>query len=355
MGRPYARRTRVSQADVAKEAGVSPGVVSAIVNDKSYGSIRISDATKDRVLAVVERLGYVPDPVARRMAGGRNHLIGVFTWEPMFPTRRQSYYHEFLVGIEEAAEALDQNLLLAVGSRQQQRRVLFAGGVNGLRMADGGLLLGAREESAEISRLVKEGYPFVMIGERRFEAIEPSYVAADYVSGTAAVVRHAHRLGHRRIAMVKTHDELIPGRVAGFLDERRRLHLSAATSPLIDLALTVPPESQEVRGARAARAVVASGATAVLLQAGDWWPSFCTEVARLGREIPDDLSVILLRGNHESLDGRPFTELDVPRREMGREAVRLLLELVAQPERDPLRVRLDCGVREGETLVAYRP
>lgn len=348
MARQRALRRRVSQADVARVAGVSTGIVSSVINNKSYGSIRVSDATRERVLAAVRELGYVPDPVARRMAGGSNRLIGVFTYEAMFPTNAQSFYHEFLVGIEEAAEEAEHNLLLLTGSRHDDRRSLYAGGVNGLRLADGGLLFGTSEDTNEVRRLAEEGFPFVVVGERDYPGVEASYSAADYISGTAALVHEAYQLGHRRIAMVNTHNDPVPGRVAGFLQARDALGLSEEQAPLIDVRGL--PEG-DAGGEEAAREVVASGATVALLQGGHWLAAFLAEARRRGRSVPQDLSLVVLRGDQPVVDGVALTDLDIPRNEMGREAVRLLLQLIADPDAGPLRVRLPCGIHEGSTLV----
>ena len=203
---------RVSQADVARHAGVSTGIVSSVINARDYGSIRVSDATRERVLAAVRELGYIPDIAARNLARGSNRLIGVFTWEAMFPIGSQNFYHEFLVGIEEAADQAEYHLLLVTGAKNEdRRRSIYAGGVNHLRLADGGLLLGTNEITDEIVRLAGESYPFVFVGEREFPGVELSYVAGDYVEGTAGLVGRAVDLGHRRIAMGLTQEhEPIP-------------------------------------------------------------------------------------------------------------------------------------------------
>jgi len=344
----------VSQADVARAAGVSTGIVSSVVNNKSYGSIRVSDATRQRVLAAVEELGYVPDPVARRMAGGSNRLIGVFTYEAVFPINAQNFYHEFLVGIEEAADEAEHNLLLVTGARRDHKRSLYASGVNGLRLADGGLLFGSSEPAEEVRRLAQEGFPFVVVGERDYPDVDASYSAADYRAGTAALVRRAWDLGHRRLAFANTHNDPVPGRLAGFLQAKEELGLSDEDARVIDLRTWDPSVTVEEQGVRAAQRVAASGASVVFIQGGGWLTGFWEELKRAGLALPEDLSVVMLRGDKRDVDGVPLTDLDIPRNEMGREAVRLLLQLIADPDGGPLRSRLSCGIREGATLVAPR-
>ncbi len=112
-------RHRPTQSDVAKLAGVSVSIVSAVINDRQYGNIRISDGTRARVRDAVRELGYAPNLAARGLAGGTNHLIGVFTFQRIFPLTKEDFFYEFLVGIEEAAEHEGYNLLLLTAAKDR--------------------------------------------------------------------------------------------------------------------------------------------------------------------------------------------------------------------------------------------
>ena len=59
-------KKRVRQTDVARLAGVSPATVSLVINNRSGGSVRISEETRQRVLDAVNQLSYVVDPAARK-------------------------------------------------------------------------------------------------------------------------------------------------------------------------------------------------------------------------------------------------------------------------------------------------
>ncbi len=345
---------RVSQADVARHAGVSTGIVSSVINARDYGSIRVSDATRERVLAAVRELGYIPDIAARNLARGSNRLIGVFTWEAMFPIGSQNFYHEFLVGIEEAADQAEYHLLLVTGAKNEdRRRSIYAGGVNHLRLADGGLLLGTNEITDEIVRLAGESYPFVFVGEREFPGVELSYVAGDYVEGTAGLVGRAVDLGHRRIAMGLTQEhEPIPGRQAGFRLARQRYGLAEDDTPMLPLGVEPDGRSDRLTPDAFLDEVARRGVTAVVLENNGIALTVRTAAERRGVRIPRDLSLVGLSGAQFRPEDADLTELSIPRYEMGAEAVRLLLRLMADPTQSPLRTRLSCGIRTGSTLAA---
>lgn len=365
MGRKSAgdtgRRRRVSQADVASRAGVSTGIVSSVINGRDYGSIRVSDPTRDRVWAAVRDLGYVPNLAARSLASGSNQLIAVFTYLPLFPLESRDFYHDFLVGIEEGAERAGYNMLLVTGAKNDRReRAVYANGVNNLQLADGAVLLGTGEDADELGRLTRERYPFVFIGQRDPVGVDLSYVAADYLGGTRAIVSELYDLGHRRIGMVQDASwaEPVPGRRPGFLAGCTAVGLPEADRPLLTLA-TGREQDGAVEAVASVEALVAltvqRGITALVVETRVDATAILAAMAQAGRSVPADLSIVGLgvAGEHVAHPG--LAELVIPRREMGQEAVRLLLGLLADggdagEGAPPVRTTVACPLDRGQTL-----
>lgn len=349
-------RRRVSQADVALRAGVSTGIVSSVINGRDYGSIRVSEPTRERVRAAIVDLGYVPNLAARNLARGNNRLIGVFTYLPLFPMESRDFYHDFLVGIEEGAERAAYNMLLVTGAKNDRReRAVYANGVNNLQLADGSVLLGSGEDVEELARLSAEGYPFVYIGQRDPEGVALSYVAADYRGGTAAIVRELHALGHRRIAMVQEAGvgEPVPGRRPGFVDAATELGLPLDHRLMLTLAADRADEAGvEVLASPDAliEQVRARGVTALVVEASADALAIHASADRAGLAVPDALSLVGLGVASRHVEHPGLAELVIPRREMGEEAVRILLQLLADGVGTPIRTTLPCGFDRGTTL-----
>lgn len=350
-------RRRTTQADVAERAKVSSAIVSAVVNRTQHGNIRISESTRQRVWDAVRELGYVPNIAARNLARGSNKLIGVFTYQPVFPMESRDFYYEFLVGIEEEAEDAGYNLLMFTGSKTADgTRSIYSDGVNSLQLADGSVLVGTNEAPAEISRLAEESYPFVIVGRRDIPGVEASYVAGDYASGTADVVRELVKRGHRRIAMFcgsSDHESMIDRR-AGFLRARAELDLNAADCPL----WTYGPGP---RVASQAEGLISSpeasvewirerGVTALIAEVTDVAAKIKAVARETGMTVPGDLALIGLSDSPIETTEESLSQLQIPRKEMGRESVRLLLKLLADPSGGPLRTSLPCGFHEGTTI-----
>src|SRR5512139_2845889 len=137
MARPNPR-----QSDIARATGVSQATVSIILTGRAAEN-SIPLITQRKVLEAATELGYVPNVNARSLRGGRNGLIGVHTFEPVFPIRSDDYYNEFLIGIEEQAVQMGLDLVLfASTQREDGTRSIYGKGSNRLRVADGAVLLG---------------------------------------------------------------------------------------------------------------------------------------------------------------------------------------------------------------------
>lgn len=89
--------------DVAREANVGVGTVSRVLNDSPL----VSDATRQRVLQVIEALGYSPNLAARQLSKGVTHIIGVLS--PFFTL--PSFNHR-LAGMQDILGATDYDLVL---------------------------------------------------------------------------------------------------------------------------------------------------------------------------------------------------------------------------------------------------
>src|SRR6187200_594678 len=96
-------RRPVTIFDVAREAGVSYATVSRVVNNKNS----ILADKRARVLAAMDRLGYVPNLQARKLAGGRSQVVGLVLHDVW-----NSYAVEVLRGIDEELAAAGCDLML---------------------------------------------------------------------------------------------------------------------------------------------------------------------------------------------------------------------------------------------------
>ena len=338
-------KRRPRQVDVARRAGVSPAIVSLVLNDKIDDKIRISEQTVARVREAIRELGYAPNPVARGLATGHNRILGVFTYEPIFPLQTSSFYFPFLVGIEDEAEAQDYDLLLFTRSRREGgRRSVYRDGVNQLLMADGAILFGRDVATDEVERLTAQGFPFVTIG--RVEAASPvASVAADYTGATFEVMEHLARHGHRAVAYLGA-----PDRATSYRDRERGYRLG-----LDELDLDVDERRVQYRDPETLtgdhlEALLDTGATAVVCENHRLAIALLRLARERGLRVPADFSFALLGNHHGAVDALAnATTFQIPLYEMGVRAVRMLAERLEKDDA-PRPVTLPCDFVPGHTV-----
>lgn len=335
---------RPRQSDIARLAGVSQTTVSLTLNGKTteYG---INRETEERIMSAARELRYVPNVTARALRGGRNRLLGVHAYEPLFPTSRESYYEEILVGIEQGSIRAGHDLVLFTSVHQDQGHAsIFDEGRNRLKIADGTLIIGFDQHDDELVRLAEEGFPFVFIGRREKPAALGPYVTADYVGAVRDVAARVHELGHRRVAYLGLSDDAEPR-----LERRQGFARGVDDSGLTVVDQTCADPAQVDQ--HWVRWLIDEGATALLVESSSQLETVAGHCEAAGLRIPDQLSVIGLDSiTDPAAMSRSWTHMRVPRREMGSRAVELLLEFLDGGHEPTYHERLSCTFVPGETL-----
>jgi len=182
--------SKVSVRDVAREAGVSIGSVSRVLN----GGANVSRDLRSRVLSVVDRLGYQANVHARGLRLGSTKIIGCIV-----PEIRNHIYANIVGAIEAAVTRKHYMLLLGnslgeVEREQHLLRFFHSHGVDGL-------IITPSSEGPEFIQgaLGKSRIPMVIV-DREVTGVRDS-VMLDQRQGIRHASEHLHSLGHRRIAL----------------------------------------------------------------------------------------------------------------------------------------------------------
>lgn len=307
---------RPSQRDIAQRAGVSQTAVSLVLNGKTDS---ISTTTQDRIRRAMTELSYVPDPAARSLRGGRNDLIGVHTYEPVFPVGPDDYFHDFLVGIEQRAVELGRDLVLfASTQRPDGRRSIYGGGTNRLRLADGTVVFGLERDDDELRRLTAERYPFVVLG-RRDSLPEVACVGVDYAPAVTTSLTRLAQAGHHRIGYLCGRQDQTPQR------DRRDAARTAVDALGIEL---VRFERTALTADTGPRHWVARGLTAVVVEATEDAPYVERLAREAGIEIPADLSAVCLDAVPAASEAARWSQLRIPKRAVGARALTVLTDIL---------------------------
>jgi LacI family transcriptional regulator len=173
------------RVDVARLAGVSPAVVSYVTN----GSHPVGAATRARVLAAIEELGYRPNAIARSLATSRSHTIGL-----LLPDSSNPFFAELSSAIEDAAFEVGYTVLLGNGGGERARELTYVRSFLDYRV-DGVIVCLTNDLSRSYEELVSAGMPLVVTDRLTPDSPLPA-VAVDNVAG--ARVATEHLIGHDR-------------------------------------------------------------------------------------------------------------------------------------------------------------
>lgn len=353
------------QSDIARLAGVSQATVSMVLNDRAADN-RIPESTQQRIREAMAELGYVPNIAAQSLRGGRSGLIGVHTFERVFPTAPDDYYREFLNGIEEQAVNSGLDLVLFASTQKPDgTRSIYGSGSNRMRLADGAIILGFEKNDDEIRRLSDEGFPFVFIGRREVAGLEIPFVTADYAAAMGPVVQALVDAGHRSVTYLAAPLRALAQqeRLEGFEAAIAAQNLTRGVEARLGSGVTAADDQKlahrvEIRPESGVTAdwvnhVRRGGSTAIVVETFDLARALASALADADLVAPRDLSVI-------SLDADPggdgaFSHVRVPRRAMGRRAVELLLSVIDGVESPALATPVHCEPPTGETVGAPAP
>lgn len=179
--------------DVAREAGVSTATVSYVLNESG----NISQETRQRVVAAVERLGYRPSVIARGLKAGQSRMIG-YSWTPVPANQFNPILEKFVHSMAEAAAERDFHVL-AFPSTDPADELMPYREMAASGRVDGFIVSNTTLNDPRIRYLLDIDFPFVAFGRAnpdwRF-----SWVDVDGADGLRQVVEHLRGLGHRRIA-----------------------------------------------------------------------------------------------------------------------------------------------------------
>lgn len=341
-------RKRPRIADVARLAGTSEAAVSVVLNGRVGESARVSEETQARIWESVRQLGYIANPVARSLAGGKNRIIGVFTYEPTFPIQSRDFYYPFLVGVESEAAAQDYDLLLFSSAGDHGKRAIYRNGVNRLQLADGAVLLGQSPDRGELQHLLTDGYPFVFIGRREAPGYAVPYAAAGYTEATAEIAQYMFEYGHRHIVYMRgTVDvESSTDRERGVFLAYRRIR--EIPDPGLIWRSTPDDVTQVV-----IMDYLNAGVTAFLAENDVIGEAILLQAESFGLRCPKDFSLAVLGDSlRPTTPPRDWTTFKIPREDMGREAVQLLLKMLNTQGGSPeeFQITLPCTFIAGTTV-----
>lgn len=317
--------------DVAKRAGVSTATVSRVLSNTPY----FTEETREKVMMAAQALGYVPHSAARALASGRTNIIAF-----VFPYVKEGISDDpaitqILQGVEDEARLHGYHVLMISPDvhsdvdDERYRNIIAS------RNIDGSVVIPTAVEYS-MSRLPREyDIPFVSIGYED----SPYNVISDGSSGGTQLMQHLLDLGHRQIGIISAYEQrpYVRDRLNGMRQVAEEFGLDFDTLPRFEGDFAIPSGSQG-----AAYLLNRYPELTAIIALNDRMAIGAIQKAReMDYRVPEDLSVC-------GYDNIPMASLFVPQlttidhhaSEMGRQAMRMLSQILKGENPDPLCLRV---------------
>ncbi|MBK7895526.1 MAG: LacI family DNA-binding transcriptional regulator [Anaerolineaceae bacterium] len=299
--------------DVAKRAGVATMTVSRVINNSGY----VSDATRSKVEAAIDELGYVPNMLGPSLRFNQTNTLALILTDITNP-----FWTTLARGVEDAAQEKGYSVILcntdeSLEKQEQYLTMLLKRRIDGMLFVPAG-------DKAEPVRLIQKQRTAVVILDRNIPDIDVDIVRGDSFGGAYQLTRHLIDLGHQHIAILSGPKNISTSveRVEGY------------RQALTEAGLEVNPDYiywgnfKENTGAEMATQALkltpcptAFVAVNNFIANGAW-----QALAQAGLNVPADVSLVTFDDMPASIIPTPFLTVAVqPAYHMGFQATQLLL------------------------------
>lgn len=323
-------------SDVAKLAGVSLATASRVLN----GNPGVKPENREKVLAAIEALAYKPNLVASALATKQSRTLGL-----LVPDISNPFFAEICRGVEDKCEQSGFSVIIAnteenVDRQRRAVEVLRQRGIDGI------VFTSAEVVDPTITQLIATNYPAVFIS-REVQGVSAPVVDVDDFHGGYLATKHLLGLGHRRIAHLTGPLRTKPGlhRKKGY--EAALEEAGLALDPLLIEECEFNAQSGQGQAEqlldRLAEPPTAIFAGNDLIAIGAM-----RTLRNRNLRIPQDVSLIGYDNTPlADVADPPLTTMAQPMREMGRQAVTILLDLIAGRYSGPQRLTLPVTLHQG--------
>lgn len=303
--------------DVAKKAGVAPITVSRVINNSGYAS----DEVREKVIAAIAELGYVPNILARSLKSKRTNTLAL-----VFTDITNPFFTILARGVEDTASDAGFNVIFCNTDESQEKennyiQLLLQ------KQVDGIVLVPAASNTKSIDLIQDQGTPLVVV-DRSVPRNNVDVVRGDSEGGAYELTQFLIKLGHRHISIlcgpidVSTAEDRLKGyqramRENGlddFIEHNYGRFTQQSGSEQTQRLFTKKPYPTAIF---AANNLIAVGALSKLRD--------------LGFKVPDDVAMVSFDDIPENLTPDPFfTVVKQPSYELGKKATELLISRIKE-------------------------
>ena len=340
---------RATIKDIARAVGVSIATVSRVLNKSDYP---VREELREKVLEMAEELRYTPNIYGKLLKSGKSNDIGV-----VVPSLINPFYAETVTGIEVECHSRGYNPILCSSNNAYSREKEHIEFFMQKRMR--GILVCTINEDDTYLRQVIRDNPNIVLFDQPITDFECDYVSFDFHRAGVIAAEHLLEKGHREIAFLsppfdrKSRKE----QFNGFYETLQSRGVAFDMSSLIICATGDENAETSIlefrNGQELAKCFLKAGrpATAVVVVNDITAIGVINEFSKNNLRIPDDISVMGFDNiMFSAMVNPPFTTVNQPSFEMGKLAVRLLIDKIANKPDGLSSIVLEPYIVERESI-----
>lgn len=320
--------------DIAKLAGVSISTVSRVTN----GYTNVPQETYNKVMAIINQYGYVPNESARMLTGKKNKTLGLFIVEIkdkhtdniILPS---SWFTNILGAVVNYASNLDYNILVTLISDKKDFKKSKDMFVN--KTICGGIFIGAETIVPEIDELDAMGYKIALLEQKKPNNSEKNnsiFVNSDNVKGAYEATKFLIQNGHKKIIHLAGHNKKAPtaDRITGYKNALKEFGIP------FDKNYILKTEFQQSLAYEKVKEIIDSKLdfTAIFAANDDMAFGAMEAIREKGLNVPEDISII---GYDDTILAKltNFSSVKAHVEDMAEILVNNLIKLIENPDKIP--------------------
>ena len=313
---------RVTIRDVAKQAGVSLGTASNVLNRPD----RVLPETRERVLSAIERLGFVRSSAAHQMRGGNSRCFAAVVIDAADP-----FSTEMVRGLEDAVHEQGCALMVCSTDGSPERESSYLQLLEEQRVQ--GIVITPATRSLRHLQALRDRGILVVLLDRKSGDGQLCSVSVDHARGGELAAGHLFDRGHRRIALINgpLHLSQCAERRRGMRRAARRADLDADES-IVEYTIDPITAFEQTDSIIDELLALADRPTAIVCVNDRIAFSVLGELAQRRVRVPRDISVV----GYDDVDfavmlSPALTSIRLPKYELGRAAAQLLIAETVDP------------------------
>ncbi|MHB1375861.1 MAG: LacI family DNA-binding transcriptional regulator [Candidatus Humimicrobiaceae bacterium] len=338
--------------DIAKEANVSGATVSNALNNTG----RLNTETKKRIEGIAKDLDYKPNIIARALSLKKTKIIGVFV-----PEISNEYYSQVISGMEEIANKNEYTIALIntqYDLKKEQNEVeklvrLFTEGL---------IFISGSGKFSHVISSNSNNIPMVCVDREIEGEIKCSSVLIKNTEAMTRAVKYLYGMGHKQIGyfghLVRAKEITILKRYKGYLEGLKTLGLKTCYN---NIYIYNNPNSMDINSAYEIYKKYLRDnmdkidATAIIVQNDVLAIALIRALKDQGVKVPEDISVMGFDNIAISqFVDPPLTTTKQPKRELGKQGMRILMDIIDKKSIDNEIKYLETSIVERDSVKSIK-